>query len=183
MERQRNIHGGGANTNKNGLLFESNTDIFSILKNQEDTSVDIHNKIYKGGELIGQYCEKNDFYELFLKSNYDNMDVKTILSKCGVSTKKLPDAVFINFKNNTVYIFEKKFQTTRGSVDEKLGICEFLKWQYNKLCSPIGFNVELIYLLNDWFDGDKYKNFKEFMVERGHRYYVNDLPAPNELGL
>ena len=51
-----------------------------------------------------------------------NVHWKTINSK-----KYLPDSVFYNLSNDTVYIIEKKYQAGTGSVDEKLQTCDFKK--------------------------------------------------------
>ena len=89
--------------------------------------------------MIGEYFEKHGFYNLFLQKH--NIDWKTINSK-----KYLPDSIFYNHSNKTIYVIEKKYQAGAGSVDEKLQTCSFKKTVYKKLIEPtkkINFN--------DWF--------------------------------
>ena len=36
MGRKKNVHGGGANTNKNGLSFEEKTNLLAALKDEKN---------------------------------------------------------------------------------------------------------------------------------------------------
>jgi len=175
MEKKRNIFGGGKNTNKNGLMFEKNTNLVDALKLQEGITVDIDNRIYQNGELVGMYVEKHELYSKFLTG----LGVKW---KDHISSKLLPDSVFVNLKNKTIYVGEKKYQQNSGSVDEKLQGCGFKKRQYLNLCGKINFKVEYYFLLNEWFLKDKYRDVKEYILESGCKYYINEIPM-KDLGL
>ena len=67
MGRKRNIHGGGANTNKNGLSFEEKTNLLAALKDEKNIEIKNENEIYVDNELFGFYYEK---YNSFLQNNF-----------------------------------------------------------------------------------------------------------------
>ena len=56
-----------------------------------------------------------------------------VLLRAAICNWYLPDSVFVNHTNNTIYVIEKKFQEGSGSVDEKLQTCDFKKRIYQKL--------------------------------------------------
>ena len=169
MGRKRNIHGGEANTNKNGLLFEKKTCLIELFKTHEQIEVNEKNQIIFNGEVIGFYTEKYNFYKDFLKPF--GINYKEILSK-----QLLPDSVFVNIKNKTVYIIEKKFQKSSGSVDEKLQTGPYKKRMFVKLCEGTGYNVEYYYLLNEWYSKDTYRDVKDYLIEYGCQFYTNEIP-------
>ncbi len=167
MPRIPNTHGGGALTNVHGLSFEQTTSLSDALKNN-GYKVTFDGKVYNSEDnLIGFSKSKNDFRN-FLKHNDVDLSVN--------SDTLLPDDAFINLTNKTVYIIEKKFQHGSGSVDEKLQTCLYKKRQYYKLVSQIGFDIAYTYVLNDWFDQNKYRDVFEFIEEMGCFYFFNELP-------
>jgi hypothetical protein len=174
MRKKPNTVGGGSKTNLNGLSFEGRTDLLESFENNPAFKVS-GNEVYQKGRLVGEYFEKHDFYRLFLEKH--NIDWKKINSK-----KYLPDSVFYNRSNKTIYVIEKKYQAGAGSVDEKLQTCNFKKTVYKKLIDPIGLNTEYYYLLNDWFDQDVYKDVFEYIENVGCKYFIDFIPL-NELGL
>lgn len=167
MPRQANTHGGGARTNANGLHFEQTTALDTALS-LAGYRVSGH-KIYNGTTTIGLSVQKHDFYKYFLEPNH--IDYTDYNSK-----KWLPDECFVNLRTNTVYIIEKKFQNSSGSVDEKLPNCDFKKKEYEKLCNPIGFDVEYLYVFNDWFKQSVYRDTLEYIEEVGCHYFYNEIP-------
>ena len=64
-----------------------------------------------------------------------------------------PDEAFINFENNTVYIVEKKWQETEGSVDEKLLGFGNKRRLYQRLLDKAenSFAVQFIFVGNSSF--------------------------------
>lgn len=175
MSKKPNISGGGANTNINGLSFEGRTNLLDAFKKHENFQVNENKEIMVDGIVIGLYVEKHDLYKKFLKPNGVKWE------DC-ISSKLLPDSVFINYITKTIYIGEKKFQENSGSVDEKLQTGLFKKEQYIKLMMGLGYKVEYYFLLNDWFLKEKYRDVKEFIVKYGCKYFINEIPF-NELGL
>ena len=116
MIRQPNKHGGGAQTNINGLTFEQTTSLNTLLK-KRGFQVNEYEVLLKN-RLIGMSVPKKNIYSKFL--NLRGIDYRKYNSKAWE-----PDEAFINLLNNTVYIIEKKFQNGSGSVDEKLPGCHF----------------------------------------------------------
>lgn len=107
---------------------------------------------------------KHELYR-YLKSQ--KIDYKTIISK-----KLLPDAAYIDTENSCLMIYEKKFQKTNGSVDEKLQTCGFKLWQYKKIAKALGLkDVKFIYILNDWFKKPEYKDTLEWIRLQGCDYF------------
>ena len=67
-------------------------------------------------------------------------------------------------------------------MDEKLPNCHFKKWEYQKLFSPLNMWVEYVYLLNDWFRAEQYKDTLDYIELMGCHYFFNEIPL-NVLGL
>ena len=68
----------------------------------------------------------------------------------------------MNKTNNTLYIIEKKYQETEGSVDEKLQTFHFKIWFYEKVTKNLNIEIDFAYLLSDWFFEKKYsKGWRE----------------------
>ncbi len=167
MARTPNQFGGGARTNLNGLSFEQTTSLDDALTNA-GYRVNAH-KVFNGNTLIGLSVQKHDFYKHFLEPrgiNYEDYNSK------GWQ----PDECFVNLNSQTVYIIEKKFQSSSGSVDEKLPGCDFKKKEYVKLCTPIGFKVEYLYVFNNWFLQDVYRDTLEYIKTVGCHYFYNTIP-------
>lgn len=113
---------GGANTNKTGLKFERDTDFSELVDSLpnyrveeiefEDKKVTKAFKVYRKGsdEVIGKIMPQYRFYDFLNEIGLENFNSK----------QWKPDEAFINYENRTVYIVEKKWQETEGSVDEKL---------------------------------------------------------------
>lgn len=167
MPRIPNRFGGGARTNANGLLFEQTTSLNAAL---EDAGYRVvRHDVYDANRRIGLSVQKNSIYTHFLEPNginYANYNSK----------KWLPDECFINLSDRVAYIIEKKFQNSEGSVDEKLPGCHFKKMEYEKLFSPLNFEVEYLYVFNDWFLKDKYRDTLEYIEMMGCMYFFNSIP-------
>lgn len=173
MSRNPNTHGGGARTNQNGLHFEQTTSLNDALSAAGYTIV--NHTVYRGEQLIGMSVPQKKLYTCFLNPKgiyYFNFNSK----------EWRPDEAFINFENATAYIIEKKFQNCAGSVDEKLPGCHFKKLEYQKLFAPLHIEVEFIYIFNNWFLDDKYKDTLEYIRSMGCHYFYNEIPLVS-LGL
>jgi hypothetical protein len=176
--RTPNKVGGGFKTNSNGLSFEGRTSLIESLDKHEDIEIkQIGNEyqVFFKNKLFGIYTEKHSFYSTFLEKK--NVDWKQLVSK-----KYLPDSVFINLMNNTVYIIEKKFQEGSGSVDEKLQTCDFKKKIYTRLIEKTEFRTEYYYLWNTWFTKDEYKDVKEYIHSVGCKFFIETIEL-EELGI
>ena len=169
MSRQANHAGGGAQTNINGLHFEQTTSLNEALINAGFT-IHNHYDVYDHDTLIGHSINKAAFSSIFLKSHHINyMDFN--------SKRWEPDEAFVNEINNTVYIIEKKFQSKGGSVDEKLATSPFKIYEYQKLLTPINYDIKYIYLLSSaWFNSPKYQDYYDYMDSLGCPHYFDELP-------
>lgn len=175
MLKNPNRFGGGAQTNRNGLHFEQTTSLNDALLRAGFQICDQYN-VYKNNRLIGLSVNKSKFSTVFLKNHHINY--------LQYNSKRWdPDEAFVNLENRTVYIIEKKFQQSSGSVDEKLSTFPFKKREYEKLLAPIGFDVVYIYLLSsNWFNNARYKDYFDYMEEQNCPYFFDTLPL-EALGL
>lgn len=140
-DKSINYRAGGQTTNVNGLGFEKKTFL-----NLDDTFEykDIKNKYYnvkfKKYPLDFIETKKAQFFK-YMGSNAE----KPQAHGC-----KHPDLVYIDELNKKIFIIEIKFQTTSGSVCEKLQSALFKKDYYNKIIHH--YTVHYIFVLNDWFE-------------------------------
>ena len=99
---------------------------------------------------------KNNLYK-YLEEN--GIDWTTILSR-----KLLPDEAYYNPVTKEFSIYEKKYQQTEGSADEKPQTCGFKIWEYKKLGRAMGAEkVTYTYLLSSWFAQDKYHDMLDYI--------------------
>lgn len=93
---------------------------------------------------------------------YRYLSQKQINWKKLISKKLLPDEAYL--VNNELKVYEKKFQQTPGSVDEKLQTCAFKILQYKKIGRALGVQkVTYTYLLNNWFSRPEYKDVLNYI--------------------
>lgn len=168
MGKKPNTHGGGAKTNEYGLKFEQTTSLNEALK-KIGYKVKGFEVLNSKDEVIGLSVPKSKLYKQFLEKN-------NIFYKDYNSKQWQPDEAFVNYKNKTVYIIEKKFQHCSGSVDEKLPNCEFKKQEYEKLCTPIGYEVKFYYVLSDWFKNSVYRDTLQYINDKNCLYFYNEIP-------
>ena len=163
---------GGGNT-KAGLLFEERIDLVKLFESRKgysvkNTSNNAGYKIFYNGKEIARCFKKYEFYR-FLKEY--NIDWTNYLSK-----KLLPDNGLFVIVRNTLFIIEIKFQQVSGSVDEKLQTCDFKRKQYSKLVKSLGWKVEYVYVLNDWFKHKSYKDTLNYIDSMNCHYLFNEIP-------
>lgn len=171
---KKNIHGGGATTNTNGLAFEKTTEINDLLKNL-GCQISTDGEVTLNGKIIGYSTPKYSFYKNFLEP-------RGIEYKKYNKVRYLPDDLFINEQLKTAYVIEKKFQATSGSVDEKLPSAKFKQCQYQKLLTPLGYSVKFMYLLSPWFKQERYDDIKNYLDDIDILYFIEKLPV-SALGL
>jgi hypothetical protein len=109
-------------------------------------------KIHEGGINV----TKHELYH-YLKSK--GIDYTTLISK-----KLLPDEAFVDLNNSRLVIYEKKFQQTAGSADEKPQTCAFKIFEYKKIATALGLkDVTYTYIFNDWFKRPEYKDMLDYI--------------------
>ena len=108
---------------------------------------------------------KHDLYRFLTKQN---IDYTTFLSR-----KLLPDDAYIDYSTSSLYVYEKKYQETEGSADEKPQTCGFKIYQYKKIAAALGLkNTYYIYVFNNWFKKPKYKDMLDYInTVDGCSYY------------
>jgi hypothetical protein len=158
---------GGGNT-VTGLQFEGRASLANALARTGLFSVK-DMKIMKNGDHVATLCPKHAFYHTLLMPR--KLRWQTIISQ-----QLLPDEALHVISNNKVYIVEIKFQQVAGSVDEKLQTCGYKKQQYSKLLTPAGIEVEYVYVLNDWFKQDRYRDVLDYIHSAGCHFYFNTVP-------
>ena len=165
---------GGGNT-KTGLNFEGQIDLVTFLSKQDGYEVKDDTEIFYNGEYVASSFKKHGLYRYLEERNIDY--------KQHITKRLLPDDAIFVIKNNTFFILEIKFQEVAGSTDEKLQTCDFKIKQYRKLLSKLNVEVEYIYILNDWFQKEEYKDVLDYIISiKGCSYYFGYLPL-QKIGL
>ena len=95
---------------------------------------------------------------------YRYMDKQGIKWKDIISKKLLPDEAYFDTDSKELKIYEKKYQQTAGSADEKPQTCAFKIYQFKKIAKAIGAEkVTYTYLLSEWFAKPEYKDMLEYI--------------------
>lgn len=167
--------GAGGGSTKTGLYFEGRVDLVSFLSKQKGYTIKNSIEIHYKRKYVAMSFRKYGLYS-YLKD-------KSIDYRKHITKKLLPDDAIFVMKNNTFFILEIKFQETPGSTDEKLQTCDFKIKRYRKLLSKLKVKVEYIYILNDWFKKEEYKDVLDYILSiQGCSYYFNHLPL-RKIGL
>jgi hypothetical protein len=147
---------GGANTNKNGLSYEEKTNLETLssecTENKKNKS-----KIIK---FIGYENELINTNKSTLHKYMENIREKDTNLQSAAGCKE-PDEAYIDLTRKYIFVIEKKFQQTPGSVDEKIQTAAFKKYHYSNLFP--NFKIHYIYCLSDWFKRDEYKSVLEYL--------------------
>lgn len=145
---------GGANTNMNGLSYEARTSLDSEYTITDTTQ---HSKTITFNN--GSCAKYSLVSQAKLFKHMDDVINKTIENAHGC---KRPDECVIDEVNKDIFITEKKFQQTPGSVCEKIQTTHMKLWQYRRLFPD--YNIVYIYCLSDWFK-DNCKAELEYLAE------------------
>lgn len=170
------IKGGtGGNHTKTGLHFEQRTDIkqlFEQIKGYElkPSTNQTGYEIWFQDKLLAYCFKKRELYR-FLEQEPYNINWRNHLSK-----RLEPDNALFVIVRDTLFIIEIKFQQVSGSVDEKLQTFDFKRKQYSKLVHHLGWRVEYVYVLNDWFKKPEYKDTLDYIHSMNCHYLFNEIP-------
>lgn len=95
------------------------------------------------------------------------------------SARLEPDTAIYSETANTLTIIEKKQQSKGGSVAEKLQTCHFKRKYYETLCSEIDVEVDLVWVLGEYFkkNKDSLLSVFNYMNENGSRYFFDSVPV------
>ena len=139
----------------------------------------IPHKVGKGAfidrELFARILIMNEFYQFLFEENVDWHLI--------ISTKLLPDdSVILVIAREVLFVINLKYQRVTCHDDEDLQACDFTRKQYIKLVAPLGFKVDYIFVLNDWFRRKEYEDILEYIRSVSCEYVFNEFPS-NWLGL
>lgn len=104
----------------------------------------------------GINLSKHKLYAYLEKQGIDYKDI--------ISRKILPDECYL--VNDSLRVYEKKFQQTGGSADEKPQTCGFKIQQFRKIGAALGIkpeDVSYTYIFNDWFQKPEYKDMLDYI--------------------
>lgn len=132
---------GGCNTNKNGLPYEKLTEL------KEEYKIINSEKHYK---KIKFNNTNKEFITVKQSGLFKYMNDKINKKVFKAHGCKNPDECFIDETNKIIFIIEKKFQQTSGSVCEKIQTSNFKIWQYNRTFFH-KYKIIYCYCLSDWF--------------------------------
>ena len=169
----RGTGAGGANTNATGLSYEAKTDLStdyiivpspsptnspSTTSTIPDSPLSKYPRIkFTGNNKKFIKANKSELHKIMTAANEINTNLEPAAG-C-----KNPDEAYIAPESNRVYIIEKKFQQTSGSVDEKIQTGVFKKYHYGKLFP--NYRISYIYCLSDWFRKAEYKSVLDYLIE------------------
>jgi hypothetical protein len=155
--RNRGTGAGGANTNATGLSYEQKTDLSSLC-----TTVMINNN-YCSIKFNGH---RRIFIQLHKSKLHKYMKTHKMMPTIPISAGcKSPDEAYLDNVRKVLYIIEKKFQQTSGSVDEKIQTGAFKLYHYSELFPT--YKIYYIYCLSDWFKKDEYKSVLTYLEKQG----------------
>lgn len=157
---------GGANTNLTGLRFEAKTNLADALR-AAGYSIE-GNRVSLNGALFCLLVGQHDLYRFLPTKGVNYLDY--------ISNKMLPDECAYFPEANHFLIVEKKWQTIGGSVDEKLAACDFKLKRYRRLFASLDAGVTMVYVLNDYFQEQRYQDVFEYMKAAGCQVYFEELP-------
>ena len=180
--RNRGTGAGGSNTNATGLSYEAKTDLSTeytitadsvepstIPTNQEPLQKDKYTRIkFTGSDKVFIKANKSELHKIMTELKEINTELEPA-SGC-----KNPDEAYISLDDKQVFIIEKKFQQTGGSVDEKIQTGVFKQYHYGKLFP--NFTVSYIYCLSDWFKKSEYKSVLEYLLANNIHIFWGSEP-------
>lgn len=104
-------------------------------------------------------------YDLSKHNLYRYLQKKGLNWEDYLSKKLLPDEAYYDPEgDNILWIYEKKYQATEGSADEKPQTCAFKIWEFRKIAEAIGASdVRYTYVFNNWFNHARYKDMLEYI--------------------
>jgi hypothetical protein len=139
--KNRGTGAGGAQTNKNGLPYEELTDLNTeyriISKNKHYQTITFN----ENPDLSFIQTKQASFFKTMAHA------VNTKIPKAHGC--KHPDEAFIREIDKNIFIIEKKFQQSYGSVCEKIQTPHMKLWQYRRTFPE--YTIVYIYSFSDWF--------------------------------
>ena len=157
---------GGKKTNINGLSYEEFTNLnkyYDVMKEEK------YCKVIKFKNYNNMYIstDKSNLFKYMLLHNKLKNNIKN-----GHGCKN-PDECYIDNIYSNIFIIEKKFQQSKGSVCEKIQTVDFKLWQYQRLFPS--FNIIYIYCLSEWFKKNCKAELEYLKIKKITIFYGNDI--------
>ena len=136
---------GGSNT-RTGIIWEDANSIAQALSRAID-GLELNPEvgaIFENGKLRYSCFTRSEFWQFLLENGFTYNDKNK--PNPGVffegteiwSARLYPDEVIYDVQEKIIYIFEKKYQQSEGSVDEKLRTIPYRNSYFRKVLSQIG---------------------------------------------
>ncbi len=157
---------GGKKTNINGLSYEEFTNLnkyYDVMKEEKYCKV----IKFKNYDNIYISTDKSNLFKYMLLHNKLKNNIKN-----GHGCKN-PDECYIDNIYSNIFIIEKKFQQSKGSVCEKIQTIDFKLWQYQRLFPS--FNIIYIYCLSEWFKKNCKAELEYLKIKKIPIFYGNDI--------
>ena len=159
----RGTGAGGAKTNHNGKKFEAKTDNLPRLLEQGFTKKVIPGATGKQSVYHEKQIDADTsivyMTQTALKAYFTHFFHKEMVRQ--------PDEAYL-FRTGDTYklcILEKKNQNTTGSVDQKLGVGQYLKEEYAE-CLDERFTIEYAFCLSSFLKKDYISSQKKYEIMR-----------------
>jgi len=149
---------GGANTNANGLPYESYTDLSDSYTEWQESSEPTPGKKSKypmksvsfaGYDKQIHVGNKNAFHSGMKLLGFPMVLPVSLGITQPAHGCRQPDEAYVDTQRKKIIIIEKKFQQCGGSVCEKIQSGEFKRRQYQKMYPQ--FELHYVYCLSSWF--------------------------------
>jgi hypothetical protein len=169
--KNRGTGAGGSNTNLNGKKYENDTMLSSHFKIIANKKINKNKNSYEEIQF-----EDSDIKYIHLQQSTFNMFMKEILERneniFSAPGCRNPDDSYIDLENKKIFIIEKKFQQTTGSVEEKIQSGCFKQNHYSDLFP--NFEINYIYCLSSWFRNKDNQSVIKYLTQQGIRVFFND---------
>lgn len=168
--KNRGTGAGGSNTNTNGKKYENETLLSNNFEVVEKKMIKKNNKTYYEIKFYG-----SDIKYIHLEQSIFNMFMEEIGEKNNQIKSapgcRNPDDAYVDLENKKIFIVEKKFQQTGGSVEEKIQTGFFKKKHYSKLYP--NFEINYMYCLSSWFKNIDNKSVIEALNDENIPVFFN----------
>lgn len=182
-----NEYAGGNQTNVNGKAFENAKNLAEHFRRMGwatpcadgEDRYDYDNRgldLFIDGEFAAALRTQHSFIRFLAEHG---IDYRTYWSK-----KYLPDDTFIDIEHGVARIFEKKYQKSAGSADEKIQTGPFKLKRFKTILEPLGItDVKYAYILADKFHEPCYDDVRDYYADNDEIDLFYEFPDADYFGL
>ena len=182
QEKNRGTGAGGANTNKNGLKFEENTNLKNshiIIKNLKER-ISKNKKLKSKAEIIKFPNSEKKFtyltqhcFRLYMNKMKYTSDIYVNNPTLELHGTKNPDTCYLNETDKILFWIEKKEQKIKGSVCEKLQTAETKKEHFKERYPE--FKIEYCFVISSTLKEQCYGEIKYLKEKNIPIFFGNDI--------